>query len=97
MSTRTKAEPIQLSKYHVEIVGLDSESAKKGIRAKRRVMVDVYDVLKAFGVTDPAQAHGIKKGLKPGQRGHKTRRQDLEEAKQSFTRAQELGEDDGDA
>ena len=45
---------------------------------------DVYDVLRAFNVTDPAVAHAIKKLLAPGQRaGGKSAAQDLEEAKWS--------------
>ena len=34
-------------------------------------MVDVYDVLMAFNVTNPATQHAIKKLLMPGNRGHK--------------------------
>lgn len=54
------------------------------------VYVDVYDVLVAFGVTNPAIAHAIKKLLCPGQRGHKSLRDDLVEARQSVDRAIEL-------
>lgn len=56
----------------------------------RNETVDVYDVLVAFNVTCPATAHAIKKLLMPGQRGNKTRAQDLEEARQSINRAIEL-------
>jgi hypothetical protein len=49
--------------------------------------VDVYDVLRAFDVTDPAIQHAIKKLLCTGIRGHKDSRQDLEEAIQSIERA----------
>jgi hypothetical protein len=49
--------------------------------------VDVYDVLRAFNVTDPAIQHAIKKLLCTGIRGHKDSRQDLEEAIQSIERA----------
>ena len=65
------------SKYHVSING---------------VKADVYDVLKAFGVTNPALQHAIKKMLKPGQRHAKSFRQDIEEAIVSLRRALELGE-----
>lgn len=42
---------------------------------------DVYDVLRAFGITDPAHAHALKKGLVPGGRnGGKSAVQDLQEA-----------------
>jgi len=49
--------------------------------------VDIYDVLRAFNVTDPAIQHAIKKLLCTGIRGHKDTRQDLEEAIQSIHRA----------
>ena len=48
---------------------------------------DVYDVLKAFDVRNPAIQHAIKKLLMPGRRGHKDKLQDLLEAKQSIVRA----------
>ena len=51
------------------------------------VEVDVYDVLKAFNVTCPAMAHGIKKCLAPGQRGVKDSIQDKQEAIVSITRS----------
>jgi hypothetical protein len=51
------------------------------------ISVDVYDVLRAFNVTDPAIQHAIKKLLCTGIRGHKDSRQDLEEAIQSIERA----------
>ena len=51
------------------------------------INVDVYDVLRAFAVTDPAIQHAIKKLLCTGIRGHKDSRQDLEEAVQSIERA----------
>ena len=49
--------------------------------------VDVYDVLRAFSVTDPAIQHAVKKLLCTGIRGHKDSKQDLEEAIQSIERA----------
>lgn len=65
------------SKYHREIT--------------RGTFVDVYDVLNAFKVTNPALQHLVKKALAPGQRGHKDRAQDLEEIVVSAIRARELG------
>jgi len=47
---------------------------------KPGVIVDVYAVLRAFEVHDPAIQHAIKKLLMPGQRGTKNRLKDLEEA-----------------
>ena len=49
--------------------------------------VDVYDVLTAFEVTNPADAHAIKKMLLPGLRGAKGSIQDRREAIQSLERA----------
>lgn len=60
------------SKYHRNIQG---------------VMVDTYDICRAFGVTDPALAHAIKKILMPGTRGAKGLLQDLEEARWSLDNA----------
>jgi hypothetical protein len=51
------------------------------------ISVDVYDVLRAFNVTDPAIQHAVKKLLCTGIRGHKDTKQDLEEAIQSIERA----------
>ncbi len=53
-------------------------------------VIDVYDVLLAFNVTNPATAHAIKKLLCPGQRGHKDKATDLIEALQSLERAIDL-------
>lgn len=55
--------------------------------------VDVYDVLKAFGVTCPARQHAIKKLLCAGNRGHKDLTTDLDEAINSVHRAKELLDD----
>lgn len=49
--------------------------------------VDVYDVLVAFNVTNPATAHAVKKLLMPGSRGHKDLLTDLREARDSIERA----------
>jgi hypothetical protein len=66
------------SKYHVQI--------------RPGVYVDVYDVLHAFGVTNPGDQHAIKKMLMPGKRGHKDAIHDRREAIQSLERAIELEE-----
>ena len=55
------------------------------------VPVDVYDVLQAWGVTNPALQHLIKKALQCGQRGHKDNEQDLQDIIDSAIRAKELG------
>lgn len=55
------------------------------------VYVDVYDVLQAWGVSNPALQHLIKKALQCGQRGHKDNAQDLQDIIDSAVRAKELG------
>ena len=54
------------------------------------VVVDVYDVLRAFGVTCPATQHAVKKLLCAGLRGAKSAEQDISEAANSCRRAIEL-------
>lgn len=61
-------------------------------RPCKGVEIDVYDVLRAFKVTNPAIAHAVKKCLAPGQRGAKSWAQDVEEAIKSLQRALEMGE-----
>ena len=56
--------------------------------------VDVYDVLKAWKVTNPALQHLIKKALQAGDRGHKTLFQDMDDIVASSIRARELTESD---
>tara|TARA_R110000851_G_scaffold76652_1_gene168615 strand:+ start:411 stop:812 length:402 start_codon:yes stop_codon:yes gene_type:complete len=51
---------------------------------------DVYDVLKAFEVTNPALQHLIKKALKVGNRGHKDIETDLQDIIDSAVRAKQL-------
>jgi hypothetical protein len=53
-------------------------------------VVDVYDVLKAFEVTNPALQHLIKKALCVGIRGHKDASEDLQDIIDSAVRAKEL-------
>jgi len=67
-------------------------TANKYQRECKGVYIDVYDVLKSFNVTNPAQQHAIKKMLAPGQRGVKDFKQDLQEAIDSLNRAIELVE-----
>jgi len=64
------------SKYHREI--------------KPGVWVDVYDVLHAWRVQNPALQHLIKKALVPGSRGHKDIETDLREILASAERAIQL-------
>ena len=66
------------------------DSPNKYIRTISGVDLDVYDILKAWDVTCPATQHAIKKLLMPGQRGHKNKLNDLEEAHAAIQRAIEL-------
>ena len=71
--------------------------AKLESKYSRRIgkeVVDVYDVLMAFNVTNPATQHAIKKLLMPGNRGHKDKLTDMKEACQSIARAIELESED---
>lgn len=63
-----------ISKYHRTLPGNSTAT-------------DIYDILEAYDVTSPSIAHAIKKLLLPGQRGAKTRLEDLREARQSIERA----------
>lgn len=74
--TKKKATPETPNKYQREI--------------KPGVFVDVYDVLVAFSVTNPALQHLIKKALAAGQRGHKSLEQDMKDIVDSAIRAAEL-------
>lgn len=67
-------------KYNREIIGLDGT----------KTTVDVYRVITAFGITDPATQHAVKKLFCAGLRGAKGKLQDLEEAQYSLTQAIEL-------
>lgn len=67
-----------MSKYLREIYGADSDQS---------VIVDVYEVCEAFGVTNSAMSHAIKKMLCTGQRGHKDLLTDLYDIRDSINRA----------
>lgn len=75
--------------------GLEGGSPCKGNKYNRPckgITIDVYDVLQAFNVTNPALQHLIKKALCMGLRGHKDRLQDVKEVLESAKRAVELEE-----
>lgn len=57
---------------------------------ERNAELDVYDVLKAFGVECHATGHAIKKLLCAGSRGHKDKETDLKEAIAAIERAIDL-------
>lgn len=65
-------------------------TSSKYNRPCKGITIDVYDVLQAFEVTNPALQHLIKKALCAGLRGHKDREQDLNEILESARRAIEL-------
>jgi len=82
-----------------DVVSVLDESIKEEDKPKNKyhrdlkgVTVDVYDVLKAFEVTDPALQHLIKKALCAGLRGHKNKDQDLQDILDSAKRAVELND-----
>lgn len=59
---------------------------------KPGVCVDVYDVLAAWRVQNPALQHLVKKALQPGERGHKSLLEDLHDILSAAGRAIELEE-----
>lgn len=71
-------------------IALAIAGSSKYSRPCKGVTIDVYDVLQAFEVTNPALQHLIKKALCAGLRGHKDRQQDLNEILESARRAIEL-------
>lgn len=68
-------------KYDRKIIGYADDGKAAAVN------VDVYDVLKAFAVTDPALQHLIKKALCAGLRGHKDIQQDLIDIRESSVKA----------
>lgn len=69
-----------------------AEKYDKYNRPCKGVTIDVYDVLVAFNVTNPALQHLIKKALAVGERGHKDKNEDLNDILASAKRAIELEE-----
>ncbi|AQN32393.1 terminase large subunit [Escherichia phage vB_EcoS_CEB_EC3a] len=69
-----------MSKYDREIIGIDGTVTT----------VDVYRVLDAFSVSDPATQHAVKKMLCMGLRGHKDYITDLNDSIESLQKAKEL-------
>ena len=73
-----------------ECIGAPEADNKYLHEIKPGIFVDVYDVLMAWNVTNPALQHLIKKALQAGDRGHKSREQDLQDIIDSAIRAKEL-------
>lgn len=81
-------DPLIAAKYNTKI---DKEtSINKYQRECKGMNIDVYDVLKAFDVRNPALSHLLKKALATGQRGHKNLETDLRDIIASSIRALEL-------
>ena len=79
MEARTK--PNDGNKYHREIFD---------IAGNESICVDVYSVLSAFEVTNPALQHLIKKALCTGLRGHKNEIDDMTDIIESAYRAKDM-------
>jgi len=83
--TPTKSDKEAVSKTETR----DKTANKYKVLCKG-VHLDVYDILLAYAVTNPADQHAIKKMLMAGKRGVKDEIQDRKEAIQSLERAIEL-------
>ena len=71
-------------------VAKNEDKLNKYKKQCKGIEIDVYDVLKAFNVVNPAIQHAIKKLLAGGKRGYKDVEQDYNEAIQSIQRGIEL-------
>lgn len=84
-------EDIQLTQEQIWNLYVETPEHNKYSReVKPEVFVDVYDVLRAFAVTDPCLQHLAKKALCAGLRGHKDRLEDLIDIEKSIKRAIEM-------
>lgn len=81
----------QKNKYKRTIKTVDAYDAN-GKPVKIDVDVDVYDVIRAYGVVSGPLQHALKKVLAPGQRGHKDTLQDLRDIIASVEREIEMQE-----
>lgn len=88
---------------HDPITRADWQDARNGVvkptpapnkyqRTVPSTTIDVYDVLHAYSVTNPATQHAVKKLLQPGNRGYKDMLTDLREALASIQRAIQIEE-----
>ena len=89
MKDRFKFEPL-VSVEDAATAKRPAITPSKYTKTIHGVSVDVYDVLQAWGVSNPALQHLIKKALQCGQRGHKDNAQDLQDIIDSAIRAKEL-------
>lgn len=86
-----RCKAVNVGELHADGKWHEAQLGNKYLREiKPGIFVDVYDVLMAWNVTNPALQHLIKKALQPGERGHKSREQDLQDIIDSAIRAKEL-------
>lgn len=76
-----------LEEQNVEVRNKYRREVKPG------VFCDVYDILRAWEVTDPCLQHLLKKALQPGKRHHKDLEEDLKDILASAKRAVEMYEE----
>lgn len=89
--TNCRCKSAKVGEIHIDGKRDEAKLANKYLHEiKSGVFVDVYDVLMAWNVTNPALQHLIKKALQAGDRGHKSREQDLQDIIDSAIRAKEL-------
>lgn len=89
--TNCRCKSPKVGDVHIDGKRDEAKLANKYLHEiKSGVFVDVYDVLMAWNVTNPALQHLIKKALQAGERGHKSREQDLQDIIDSAIRAKEL-------
>ena len=90
--TNCRCKSAKVDEIHIDGKRHEARLGNKYLHEiKPGVFVDVYDVLMAWNVTNPALQHLIKKALQAGERGHKSREQDLQDIIDSAIRAKELG------
>lgn len=89
--TNCRCKPAKVGEIHIDGKRHEAQLGNKYLHEiKPGVFVDVYDVLVAWNVANPALQHLIKKALQAGKRGHKSREQDLQDIIDSAIRAKEL-------
>lgn len=89
--TNCRCKSAKVGEIHIDVKRDEAKLANKYLHEiKSGIFVDVYDVLMAWNVTNPALQHLIKKALQAGERGHKSREQDLQDIIDSAIRAKEL-------
>mgnify|MGYP003651505200 CR=1 FL=1 len=83
----------RITRYRVVEAKEEAEPEKPLTKYQRRIkgiVVDVYDIGDAYGVTNQALSHLLKKVLCTGKRGHKDIETDLQDIIDSAVRAKQL-------